>query len=53
MIAFTGIIVVCVAVKDVTLMTGGVFLLDPSVESENTIFGKVAGFRFYDLLMRP
>ena len=46
MIAFTGIVVVCVAVVDVTFMAGGVFLLDPSVESVNTIFGKVAGVRF-------
>ena len=42
----TGIIVVCVAVVEVTFMTGGVTLLDLSVESVNTTFEKVAGFRF-------
>ena len=46
MIALTGIVVLCVAVVGITFMVGGVFLLDPSVESVNTIFGKVAGFRF-------
>ena len=46
MIALTGIVVVCVAVVEVTFTTGGVFLLDPSVESVNLIFDKVAGFRF-------
>ena len=34
------------AVVKVTFLVGGVFHLDPSVESVNTIFGKVAGFRF-------
>ena len=37
---------ICVDVVDVTFMIGCVFLLGPSVESSNTIFGKVAGFRF-------
>ena len=46
MIALTGIIVVCVAVVEVTFMTGGVTLLDLSVESVSTTFEKVAGFRF-------
>ena len=46
MIALTGIVVFCVAVVKVTFIVGGVFHLDPSVESVNTIFRKVTGFRF-------
>ena len=33
-------------VVEVTFLIGGVFLLGSSVESSNTIVGKVAGFRF-------
>ena len=46
MLALIGAVVVCVDVVEVTLLIGGVFLLGPSVESSNTIFGKVAGFCF-------
>ena len=46
MIAMTGIVVVCVAVVEVTFIAKGVFLPDPSGESVNIFFGKVAGFCF-------